>query len=124
MWLLATLAHLGVLVARRRAVARLYAHDGNSPAPRTPQERTRQRYVLAYTTVAVLAFVVARAVLPPSESADTDGPRLVGAVVLMVVAGIAALAAGWSTVWVFKEPGASSSDSPDPTAGNDGSSGR
>jgi hypothetical protein len=42
----------------------------------------------------------------------------------MVVACIPALAAGWSTVWVYKDPGASDRGSPDLTARSDGSGGR
>ena len=102
----------GVLVARQRALARFYAYDGQRPAPTTPQERTRERYVISYTTVAVLAFVVARAVMPPPESADAEAPRVIGALVLITVAGLAALAAGWSAIWAFKNPGAPHSDRP------------
>jgi hypothetical protein len=110
MWLLATLTHLGVLVAHRRALGRLFAYLGERPTARTPQERTRQRYVISYTAMAVLAFAIARAVLPPPERADAEAAKVIVAVVLLVVAGLAALAAGWSAVWAFKEPGGPSSD--------------
>lgn len=102
MWLLATMTYIVGLLARERAVNRFMIYAGEKRKVPTRQERIRQRYVVAFATVSVLAFAIGQAVLPPQNRADAEGARVVLNVVLIVIAGITAVAAGWSAVWAFK----------------------
>ena len=105
MWMLATMAHVGALVSRERAVNRFMVRAGERREALTQQERTRQRYVVAYATVSVLALSIGQAVLPPQDRADVEGARVVLSAVLLVVAVVTAVAAGWSAVWSFRRSG-------------------
>lgn len=110
MWLLATTAQISALAARERAVGRFFTFMGERRGPSTPQERTRRRYVFAYTGVSVLAFAVGQSLLPPTGTAQAACSRAIAAVVLLIIAGPAALAGGWSAVWAFRSRDGSSRD--------------
>lgn len=65
------------------------------------QDLLRSRYARIYLGVAFLSFVTARILLPQGGDGVTAWRGGI-AVSLMVVALLGFLAAGWSTVWVFR----------------------
>jgi hypothetical protein len=65
------------------------------------QDLLRSRYARIYLGVAFLSFVTARILLPQGGGGVTAWRGGI-AVSLMVVALLGFLAAGWSTVWVFR----------------------
>lgn len=101
-WLLATVAQIGALLARERAAERYFTFVGERRSPRTQQERARQRHVLTYAAVGCLAFVAGELVKPDPEAAGGADIRTISAVILLALAVFAALGAGWSAVWVYK----------------------
>ena len=105
MWMLATIAHIAALLSRQRAVNRLIAYAGEEREVPTRQERIRQRYVVAFVTTSALAFAVGQAVMPPQSRAGAESGRVIVSVVLLIIAGVMAVAAGWSAVWTFKNGG-------------------
>ncbi len=85
-----------------RAISRLFAYTGERRQARRRQERTSNRYVIAYATnryviayatVFALSFAIGQAVLPPQDRAETNAAQVILTVVLLVIAGTAAIAA-------------------------------
>lgn len=114
MWLLATVAQFGALAARERAAARFFWYVGEPRGPRSELESTRQRHVMAYAGVGMLALVAGEVVMPaPGTEEPGSATSLVG-LVLFIVGALAALAAGWSAVWVFKARGDRPGDATEP----------
>ncbi|MGI8718137.1 MAG: hypothetical protein ACR2JN_09950 [Lapillicoccus sp.] len=60
-----------------------------------------------------LSFAIGQAVLPPQDRAETNAAQVILSVVLLVIAGTAAIAAGWSAVWSFKDRKAGSREPTD-----------
>lgn len=102
LWLLATAAIIGSMVARERAATRFFQFLGEDRGHRDDQERRRQRYLLTFTAVSVTAFLVARLVAP-DDARNVDTIRAMIGGVSLVIAVLAALGAGWAAVWVFKD---------------------
>lgn len=101
LWLLALLLQLVVLRQRGVAALRLAAISGQQPAP-TPADAHQLQRTYRFTVVAAIAFLTAQVVrvFGPTES---PGTILASSLLMLVVVG-AALAAGWSAVWVSSTP--------------------
>jgi formate hydrogenlyase subunit 3/multisubunit Na+/H+ antiporter MnhD subunit len=104
-WLLATAAIIGSMFARERAAARFFEFVGEGRGHRDAQESRRQRYLWAYAVVGVAAFLIGRAVMPDPVADPVDSVRVMIGMVCLIIAALAALGAGWSAVWVFKDAG-------------------
>lgn len=103
LWLLATSALIGSMFARERAAARFFEFIGERRGPHGVQESRRQRYLWAYALLGIAAFLAGRAVLPEPGPEPIDDTRAMIGLLFLVIAALAALGAGWSAVWVFKD---------------------
>lgn len=103
LWLLATSTIITSMFARERAAARFFEFMGERRGPHTAQESRRQRHLWAYALVGIAAFLAGKAVMPEPGPDPIDNTRAVFGLVFLVIALLAALGAGWSAVWVFKD---------------------
>lgn len=103
LWLAATASQLGTIAIRERTARRFFAYVGEPRGPRSAQERARQVHLLGFSTIAVVALIAAQVLMPDVEAADPGTGRVNASLALFgVAAALAALGAGWSSVWLFK----------------------
>ncbi len=95
-WALAAASHVAASFAQQRAINSVLTRLDVVPHEPAEQEETRRRWVELYLGIALVAFGLVRLTV----ESRTGAPVAAGA---LPVAVLALLAAGWASVWVFRQ---------------------
>lgn len=100
-WLGSLLVQVAMVFVTLRAHRRFFEITHLEPRVTDEQDRLRSRFTCCYLALAIAAFVAARLLLPDGGE-DAVTWRVAVGLPLLAVALLGFLAAGWSTVWVFR----------------------